>query len=171
MSKELIVMVGLPRSGKSTWVDTWTRNWREHKTYQIICADDIRLGLGTQFDRRLENFVWGVHDSMVLASLERGLNVIIDGCNTTTVSIKKYQDMAGKYDYDFSITYVDTSLATCIERNVGVGSVPVEVLKRMHIQLEKLLYSDFWHDLESKKSRNLSLRVKLGKKVSQKSET
>lgn len=150
--KRMILMVGLPRSGKSTWVDNFINSDTQSDHYNLICADDIRLGLGTQFDRRLENFVWGAHDSMVLASLERGLNTIIDGCNTTIVSIKKYQDMADKYDYDFSIAFADIPLSKCIERNVGVGSVPVEVLKRMHIQLEKLIHSDFWHNIKDKHS-------------------
>lgn len=139
MIKQMIVMCGLPRSGKSTWVNEY-----HDGSFQVICADDIRLALGTQFFKPLENFVWGVHDTAIAAALERGYSVIIDSCNTTVASLRKYQDIASKYEAEFWIYWVDTPLDVCLKRNEGPGAVPQKVILRMNEQLEILKESFFW---------------------------
>lgn len=144
--KALIVTVGLPRSGKSTGVDEFINRQLMKHNYQVICADDIRLALGVQFFQPLENFVWGVHDTMVRAALIRNFNVIIDGTNTTPVSLKKYADMAEKYNFRFGILFFDTPIDICIERNHGEGAVPENVIHRMNDQLKGLQETRFWND-------------------------
>lgn len=143
----MICMVGLPRSGKSTWVDDHIR-LDESRNFQVLCADDIRLGLGTRFDSRLENFVWGVHDTMLLASLERNFDIIIDATNTTFASIQKYKKHADKYDYRFIIIHVDTPFHTCEKRNTGPGAVPQNVMTRMMNQMVSLFESYGWKALK-----------------------
>lgn len=129
----MIVMCGLPRSGKSTYVDGHFSN------FQIVCADDIRLALGTQFDEKLENFVWGVHNTMIRAHLERGYNVVIDSTNTTIHTIERYSNLAREYDYRFIIDVIVTPIEECLKRNVGHGAVPENVIVRMQKQLWDLM--------------------------------
>lgn len=55
LTKELILTVGLPGSGKSTYVDN---NFIKVKSgYQILCLDDIRLSMGDTFNRKTESII------------------------------------------------------------------------------------------------------------------
>jgi len=47
----LVVMVGIPKSGKSTYIN------KHYAHYQLLCADDIRLAFGSAFNRNTESFV------------------------------------------------------------------------------------------------------------------
>lgn len=134
---ELVVMCGIPRSGKSTWVN------ENLKGYHIVCADDIRLALGVQFDFRLENFVWGVHDTAVRAALVRERDVVIDATNTTITTIKRYAAMAEEYSINFRVVHVNTPLTVCFARNKPEipGSVPNKVIDRMARQLDDMMLS------------------------------
>jgi len=75
--KTLHMMVGLPRSGKSTVA--------RKLGYPIVCPDAIRQALhGTPFRPQAEPMVWGVADTMVRALFEAGhSDVTLDACNCT----------------------------------------------------------------------------------------
>ena len=129
---ELIVMIGLPRAGKSTYVD-------HLNNYDIICADDIRLAFGVQFDPKIEPFVWAIHDTILRAKMLRKRNIVLDETNTVLDRINRSKTLVKEYDYDLKLVYIATPLETCLQRNVGKGSVPKEVIYRMNEQLQELL--------------------------------
>ena len=145
--RQLIVTVGLPRSGKSTWVDRFIDTDKE-MNYQVICADDIRLGMGFQFDSKFEPVVWTVHHFALRAALERGYSVIVDSCNTTVPGIRKYAQIAKEYDYQLVILRINTPLDTCLARNKGDGAVPDNVIRRMDKQLSVTISSSFWESIK-----------------------
>lgn len=124
--KKMIIMCGIPRSGKSTYADKY------YSDYNIVCADDIRLALGTQFDRRLEKIVWSIHDAQLGALLIRGRNVVIDATNITSKLIYSYYMQANHNDYSVEIIMMNTPKSVCLERNTGDGSVPDSVINTMH---------------------------------------
>ena len=63
---KVLLMVGLPRSGKSTWVK------KKSKNYVVVCPDRIRkLVFGHQFNRDSEDFVWAYAKSMAKLILEQ----------------------------------------------------------------------------------------------------
>lgn len=130
--KKLIIMVGLPKSGKSTYVD------QNYNDMQILCPDDIRLGMGVQFDERLEPFVWCVHNSMIRAHMERGRSIVLDSTNTLLSAIEKHIRIADEYNYEHDIIFITTPISTCIRRNIGEGSIPDAALLRMNDQLKVL---------------------------------
>jgi len=78
MEKQLILTVGLPRSGKSTWVS-------KQNGIPIVNPDSIRLALhGQRFIAEAEGFVWAIAKTMTKSLFLAGHDkVIIDATNTT----------------------------------------------------------------------------------------
>ena len=76
MNKELIVMIGLPGSGKSTYVNQHLSN------YQVICADDVRLSLGYVFEPKIEPIVHFICETTIRSYFIRGLPIVVDETNT-----------------------------------------------------------------------------------------
>lgn len=74
---KVILMIGLPRSGKSTIA--------RDLGYPIVCPDAIRLALhGMPFVGLAEPFVWAIAQVMLYALLLSGhATVIVDATNTT----------------------------------------------------------------------------------------
>jgi predicted kinase len=126
---KMVIMCGLPKSGKSTIVN------RELREYQVICGDDIRLALGVEFDPRLEDFVWGTFNTMVRASLIRGLDVVLDGTHTTRFRRERVINLGREYEADITIFFVKTPYETCIKRAIE-SDFPVDVMERMQASLE-----------------------------------
>lgn len=137
---QLIVMVGIPKSGKSTYVD------HNFPDYQLICADDFRLALGVQYNARLEGTVWAAHDIALRAAMERGCSTVIDNTNTTTASLNKFEALTDEYGYTMRIVHISTPSQVCLERNVVAekDKVPGHVINRMHEQLKTLMKTDVY---------------------------
>lgn len=75
--KRLHVMVGLPRSGKSTEARSLG--------YPVVCPDEIRKVIhGTPFRDNVEGLVWGIAHVMVESLFGAGHDdVTLDACNVT----------------------------------------------------------------------------------------
>ncbi len=105
--KELILMMGLPRSGKSTVA--------KKMVYPIVSPDAIRLAVhGKAFLQEAEYLIWPMAVMMVKALFAAGHHlVILDATNHTKERRKFWRD-AG----DWSLTYhlVPTSKDTCVMR-------------------------------------------------------
>lgn len=90
---DLTILIGLPRSGKSTWANGAYRALNA----TIVSADDVRRALGIEFDAKKEGQVWFVVTTIVKALLLRGQNVILDTTNHTVRKRKgwlKLRDIA-----------------------------------------------------------------------------
>lgn len=110
---EAIIMVGLPRSGKTTICAGWDSHVR-------VCPDDIRLALhGQRFNRLSEPFVWAVAEVMARALLIGQRKIVIDATNTTAKRRKQWVALVDEFK-DCGVTHcfclVDTPLSVCLER-------------------------------------------------------
>ncbi len=86
METKLYFMVGLPRSGKSSYAREWVR---EEVNRVIVCADDIRLSLtGERYCASAESMVHTIKHLMISTLLRSGHTVLVDGTHTTKGSIK-----------------------------------------------------------------------------------
>ena len=105
--KTLYLMVGLPRSGKTTIA----RGLRE----PIVNPDAIRLSLhGQAYMREVEDLVWSFARLMVRSLFGAGhTTVIVDATNNT----RKRRD-AWRNDDEWNLEYhvLDTSAEVCIQR-------------------------------------------------------
>ncbi len=123
----LIVMVGLPRSGKSTAA--------REMGHPIVCPDAIRLALhGQRFEPLAEPFVWAIAGTMVRALFLAGhTQVILDATNTTAKRRQAWH--APEWDVVYAV--VLTSAEECIRRAREAGDEEiVPVIERMAAEYE-----------------------------------
>jgi len=106
MTKKLIMTVGLPRSGKSTWAAT--------QAWPIVCPDQIRYALhGQRFAIEAEPMVWSIAKIMVVSLFASGHNVVIlDATNLKAEDRIKWHDLRWEIEHKV----FNTSAEECIRR-------------------------------------------------------
>lgn len=136
MIKEIILTIGLPGSGKSTYVND---NFIGIKSgYQILCLDDIRLAMGDVFNRKTEDIIIAMHNIIARAFMERGLNIIVDSTNISKKVVSYWQELADEYGYSIKGIFFDISVEECMRRKCGKNKLTKEVYEKMYRQLEEL---------------------------------
>jgi predicted kinase len=102
----LILTVGLPRSGKTSWT--------EGKYIPVVNPDAIRLALhGTAFIPDAEKMIWVIAHYMVKALFIAGHDtVVVDATNTT----RKRREAWKGDDWVRKYHVIDTSKEECIAR-------------------------------------------------------
>jgi len=151
---ELIIMVGLPGSGKSTFVDDYIigKGFNEGVYgYHIISRDDIRLAFGSDFNHLVEPHIGAIARTMVRAHMIRGLNIVVDETNTNINTVKMWSSIAQEYGYKIRAMVMTTSLEECKRRReTSKGKFPEHVIDRMHEQLETLLVDTVFNEVFDK---------------------
>lgn len=129
MTKTLIVTVGLPRSGKTTWA--------RKRGYPIVNPDSIRLAMHSQrFAERAEPLVWAVAVYMVRALFLAGHDtVIVDGCHVTGKRRDfwrvHFQEDPGM-ECNVTFEYFWTDKETCIARAREIADEEIiPIIERM----------------------------------------
>ena len=123
----LILTVGLPRSGKSTWASK--------QNLPVVNPDSIRLALhGQRFQSLSEPFVWAISTVMVRALFLAGHSkIIVDATHTT----KKRRDFWKDKNWRCVFKVIDTSKELCLKRAEEDPEI-IPVIERMHLQYEPL---------------------------------
>ena len=122
----LIITVGLPRSGKSTWA--------MKQGHPVVNPDSIRLALhGQRFLPEAESMVWAMAEYMVKALFLAGhTTVILDACNVTAKRRDVWDKFCEKYDYCFEAEVFKVKPKTCIERARAMGDDEIiPIIERM----------------------------------------
>lgn len=130
----LLVMIGLPRSGKTTMAARIGR-WLGA---QIVSPDAIRLALhGERFNKAAESTVWYLAEMMVRSLANTGYgHIILDATNTTQA---RRQMWWGRADMDTYFLRVDTPADECIRRARGqCDHEIVPIIERMAANQEPL---------------------------------
>ena len=126
----LYVLVGLPRSGKSTWV-------KENAGGPIVNPDSIRLAMhGQRYIPEAEPFIWAVAPLMVKSLFLAGHQyVYIDATNTTA----KRRSMWISSNWVSKACMIDTPIDVCIERAKSEGDEEIiPVIERMAKNFEEI---------------------------------
>ncbi len=139
--KTLIVTVGLPRSGKSTWSLETSKQLK----CPIVNPDAVRLAVHqTRFMKSAEPTVWMVTQYMVRALFHAGHNtVILDATNTTKARRKFWLDECeqGFYGDDARVMFAvfDTPALECQDRAIADNMLDlVPVIDAMDGRFEPL---------------------------------
>lgn len=127
--KRLLLTVGLPRSGKTTWA-------MEQRGVPVVCPDAIRYALhGQRFQALAEPFVWAIALVMVRALFAYHDTVIVDATHTTRKRREFWK--SDEWDREYVTDFGDFAL--CMERALAEGdSTILPVIERMHEQWEPI---------------------------------
>jgi len=137
ISPYVIIMVGVPRSGKTTIVN----NLYHTLKCSIICKDDIRRYLGVRYSEDLEDKVKEIYWGMIGSMLLRGQNIILDECHhiqKKRIEIIEFIRRHGGRPYICEIERVPYSE---LKRRCKKTDFPLEVLERFLESYEKPDYN------------------------------
>ena len=134
MNKKLILTVGLPRNGKSSWA------LGQH--FPIVNPDDIRFAMhGQPFIASAEPLVWAVAHIMVdYLFLQDFDTVILDSTNTT----RKRRDewISDKWKREFHLVECDIAECKYRAKNTCISDSHFrelsEVINKMSLEYEPL---------------------------------
>ena len=135
--KKVIINVGIPGSGKSTWSKDFIE---KNPNWVKICRDDFRFMLKNApfLDGKGENLITDLVFTSARKSLLSGFNVILDATHVRKSYINQVERELGEMaDIDFQV--FDTPLKTCIERDsLRERKVGKDVIFKMHENFENL---------------------------------
>lgn len=131
MSK-LIMMRGLPASGKSTK----SKEICKDRTWVRVNRDLLRKMLHFDvWDGRREDVTVSMEKALVMQLLTDGFNVVVDDTNLSSQHLELWLGIAKRFNAEFSVEEVDTPFKECIKRDKNrPDSVGKDVITRMALQ-------------------------------------
>ena len=115
VGKQLILMIGLPFAGKSTYV----KNLLTREPFQLIEGACILKALrseGVDAGANNMNPVYKVEAVMAKAFMNRELPIVIDDRNLLIEEIFLWRQIAESYNYKTMGRIIDTPVEVCLQR-------------------------------------------------------
>jgi len=134
MTHTLMILIGIPASGKTTFRKTL-------HGYKVVCPDEIRKQIfHTIFNKKVEPLVWKCVRLQVLTHLRNRQNVVLDATNLVSPYRTRFLKIAEKYKARTYAIIFDTPLRVCVRRNLRrKDPVDPKVIQKMHYQFERLM--------------------------------
>jgi predicted kinase len=133
--KKLVLLIGIPGSGKTTLASTLIG-----KGFERLCADDIRLELyGNEAEQGNPKEVFTIFFERLESLLALNKDIVIDNTNVKFEHRQQIIDRANKFQYtDIQLWVLDVPLAVCLERNKKrERQVPEDVITNLFNTLNK----------------------------------
>jgi predicted kinase len=113
--KKIILLIGIPGSGKTTLAKRLLE-----KGFQIISADSIRLELyGNEGEQGDPRQVFAIFFERLKDLFSKDLDVVVDNTNLKYQHRKEIIDVARQYSYEEpQLWLLDVPLQVCIDRNL-----------------------------------------------------
>ena len=114
-NQELIVMCGLPGSGKSYWAESYVKT---HPSYEIISTDKMRQELfGDESDQSNNWLVFVTAYQRLVSIIESGKSAIFDATNLKRKDRKKIVKFFSRYNIPLKLVWMNTPMEVCKLRN------------------------------------------------------
>lgn len=124
---KVIVLQGLPGSGKTTWAKEWIKEDPEHRVR--FNRDDIRNMLGVYWVPSREDLINSMYLEFLNDAMLKGYDIVIDNMNLNKDTLKEIEDEVADFnewigltdsDIRYEVDYKDffsVPLDMCIERD------------------------------------------------------
>lgn len=130
MTKKLLMLKGLPASGKTTYAKEL-----EQQGWTRVNKDDIRRIFFPNYTFKNEKDVVYLEDAEIIGELREGNSVVVDDTNFNPKHQARLEHIAKEEGAEFEVLFIDTPLEECIKRNKKrPNSVPMEVILNMYRQ-------------------------------------
>lgn len=137
--RKLIILRGVPGSGKSTWIK---ENNLEKFT---LCPDTIRLMFSSpnpRINQDNDSTVWSILFEALENRMSNGDFTVIDAVHAKNKTLSAYKKLCEQYRYVLIEKRFDITLDEAVERNSAreeYKKVPVDVIMKMHDSLSETL--------------------------------
>jgi predicted kinase len=111
---EILVLQGLPASGKSTFAKTLTQT---NKNWIRVNRDDIRTMFNFEWNNYYEELVRQIELDMVKTIIGRGFSVVIDDTNLSTVTCDKWKETAKQLNCPITFRFFHIDLKEALQRD------------------------------------------------------
>jgi predicted kinase len=149
--KKVVMMRGLPGSGKSTYAKKLVAE--APNTYKRINRDDLRAMFdNTHFSKGNEKFVKQVRDVLIVKCLEEGKHVIVDDTNLSATNETRVRQLVQEFNkahndtVQVEVVEVNTPLEECIARDakrpVPVGAKRIREMHRQFYAAQNTFVQD-----------------------------
>lgn len=132
--KKLIMLKGLPASGKSSWAKKLQAD-NPHQ-YKRVNKDELRAMLDDSlFSGANERFVLALRDHAIAQALHEGKHVIVDDTNLDPKHETRLREIAQAAGAAFSVndSFLAVSVEECVARDLKrLSSVGERVIRTMH---------------------------------------
>ena len=146
---KVFLMMGLPGSGKDTYINTMREKDDEWKDAVVLCRDDIRVELGlckegekivaNSYD---EDRVTKIFNVRMVEAAKEGKNIIINNINLKKKYRDDYHQKIAQYPYFWKYVYIEAdSLDKNIERREG--QITSDIFKDMIMRFEWPDYTEY----------------------------
>lgn len=134
----ILIVQGLPASGKSTFAKAWVEE--NPKSRIRVNRDDIRRMLGPYWLPSREHLVTDIEHAAIKAALEEDYDVVIDNMNLGMSYINDYLSIAHQFDTKVEYkSFLNVPLEVCIERDKNrIDSVGEEAIRRVYVKYAHL---------------------------------
>jgi predicted kinase len=138
--KKVIIMRGLPGSGKSTYAKQLVAE--APNTYKRINRDDLRAMFdNSHLSKGNEKFVKQVRDILIIKALEEGKHVIVDDTNLSSTNETRIRQLVQEFNKQHNDTVsvevkeIEAPLEECIRRDaLRPNPVGAKRIREMHRQ-------------------------------------
>ena len=102
----------------------------------IVSADNIRMAMnGVRYEPLAETMVFAIKHIMIRAMLDRNFDVIVDGTNSTKISLQRLLEI----DPNLTPIFIDTPVDVCKQRAVDTGRPDlIPVIERISGNINKI---------------------------------
>lgn len=131
MKQKLVMLVGLPASGKSTKA----KEMCEKEGYVRINKDDLRSMLFNSYNQKKEKYIIKARNLLLESMLEAGKNVVVDDTNLNPVHEAYFKQVAKQYNVEFmrDDSFLQVPVEECIKRDLKrLNSVGERVIWDMY---------------------------------------